>query len=145
MNWLRAEGSELGLAKDDFKLMEGFFAAMGQPPAGWFSGATRARYHDAWRRGLTGAVNYYRATPAHPPTATEPGPLKLTLRPEDFTVKVPTRVIWGEADMALPATLLDGLEAVVEDLQIQRIDDGTHWVIHEQPERVNRLIRGFLP
>ena len=144
MNWLRAEGSEVRLAKDDFTLMEGFFAAMGQPPAGWFSGPTRTRYHDAWRRGLAGAINYYRATPAHPPTATEPGPLKLTLRPEDFTVKVPSRVIWGEADIALPASLLDGLEAVVDDVQVQRIDDGTHWVIHEQPERVNRLIRRFL-
>jgi pimeloyl-ACP methyl ester carboxylesterase len=57
----------------------------------------------------------------------------------------PTRVIWGEADIALPATLLDGLEEVVTDLQVQRIADGSHWVIHEQPERVNRLVRGFLP
>ena len=145
MNWLRAADSEIALAADDFKRMEGFFAAMGQGPADWFDAVTRARYHAAWGRGLRGGVNYYRATPAHPPTATEPGPLKLTLRPQDFTVTVPTRVIWGEADMALPATLLDGLEDVVTDLQIQRIADGSHWVIHEQPERINRLIRGFLP
>lgn len=144
MNWLRAADSETALAADDFKRMEGFFAAMGQSPAGWFDGDTRERYHAAWRHGLRGGVNYYRATPAHPPTPTEAGPLKLTLRPEDFTVTVPTRVIWGEADIALPATLLDGLEKVVTDLQIQRIADGSHWVIHEQPERINRLIRGFL-
>lgn len=144
MNWLREAGSEDALAKDDFKRMEGFFAAMGQSSAAWFDAPTRERYHAAWRRGLTGAVNYYRATPAHPPTPDHPGPLRLTLRPEDFTVKVPTRVIWGEADIALPASLLDGLEAVVDDLQIQRIADGSHWVIHEQPDRVNRLIRGFL-
>ena len=145
MNWLRAADSETVLAADDFQRMDGFFAAMGQHPAGWFDGDTRARYHAAWRRGLQGGVNYYRATPAHPPTPTEPGPLKLTLRPQDFTVTVPTRVIWGEADVALPATLLDGLEEVVTDLQIQRIADGSHWVIHEQPERINHLIRGFLP
>ena len=145
MNWLRAPDSETTLAADDFKRMDGFFAAMGQSPAAWFDGETRERYHAAWRRGLRGGVNYYRATPAHPPTPTEPGPLKLTLRPQDFTVTVPTRVIWGEADIALPATLLDGLEGVVTDLQIQRIAEGSHWVIHEQPERINRLIRGFLP
>lgn len=145
MNWLRAPDSETMLAADNFKRMDGFFAAMGQSPATWFDGETRVRYHAAWRRGLRGGVNYYRATPAHPPTPTEPGPLKLNLRPEDFTVTVPTRVIWGEADIALPATLLDGLEEVVTDLQVQRIAEGSHWIIHEQPERINRLIRGFLP
>ena len=144
MNWLRAEGSEAALEKDDFQKIEGFFG-LGQARSAWFSGDTRAKYHAAWSHGMRGGVNYYRATPAHPPTATEPGPLKLTLRPEDFTVKVPTRVIWGEADSALPAGLLDGLEAVVDDLQVQRIPEGSHWVIHEQPERINRLIRGFLP
>lgn len=145
MNWLRAEGSETALAEDDFKRMDGFFSAMGQPPAGWFEGETRDRYHACWARGLRGGVNYYRATPAHPPAPGHPGPLKLQLRPDDFRVTVPTRVIWGENDMALPPTLLDGLETVVDDLQVQRIADGTHWVIHEQPERINRLIRGFLP
>ena len=145
MNWLRAPDSETMLAADDFKRMDMFFAAMGERPSTWFDGETRERYHAAWRRGLRGGVNYYRATPAHPPTATEPGPLKLQLRPEDFTVTVPTRVIWGEADIALPATLLDGLEEVVQDLQIHRISDGSHWVIHEQPARINCLIRGFLP
>ena len=145
MNWLRSEGSEAALAQDEFKRMEAFFAAMGQNSAAWFDAATREKYHACWRRGLHGGVNYYRATPAHPPAPGHPGPLGMSLKPEDFTVKVPTRVIWGEADIALPATLLDGLDEVVDDLQIQRIPDGSHWVIHEQPQRVNRLIRGFLP
>lgn len=144
MNWLRAEGSEARLTENNFSKMDDFFTAMGQPPAGWFSGDTRERYHAAWRRGLTGGVNYYRATPAHPPTPEHPGPLRLTLRPEDFRVRVPTRVIWGEADIALPATLLDGLEEVVDDLQVERIADGSHWIIHEQPARVNRLLRAYL-
>lgn len=145
MNWLRAEGSEITLAQENFKRMDRFFEAMGPSSNSWFDEQTRERYHAAWQHGLTGGINYYRATPAYPPTATEPGPLKLTLRPADFTVKVPTRVIWGEADVALPASLLDGLDRVVDDLQIERIPEGSHWVIHEQPERVNQLIRDFLP
>ena len=32
----------------------------------------------------------------------------------------------------------------MRDLTIRRIPDGTHWVIHEQPERVNGYIRDFL-
>jgi pimeloyl-ACP methyl ester carboxylesterase len=59
-------------------------------------------------------------------------------------VRVPTLVIWGERDIALRTSLLDGLEQVVEDLRLERIPDGTHWVVHEQPERINRLLRSFL-
>jgi epoxide hydrolase 4 len=144
MNWLRAEGSESALAKDDFKLLEGLLNGMGRSPTPWFTDAVRAKYHECWARGLTGGVNYYRASPLHPPTEAHPGPLKLQLNPADFRVKVPTRVIWGETDIALPKTLLDGLDAVVDDLRVERIPEGSHWVIHEQPVRINRLIRGFL-
>lgn len=144
MNWLRAEGSETALAKDDFKLLESLLNGMGQSPTPWFTDEVRAKYHACWSRGLTGGVNYYRASPLHPPTEDHPGPLKLDLNPEDFRIKVPTRVIWGEQDIALPKSLVDGLDGLVDDLRIERIPEGSHWVIHEQPERVNRLIRGFL-
>lgn len=144
MNWLRAEGSETALAKDDFRMLESLLNGMGQSPTPWFTGEVRARYHACWSRGLTGGVNYYRASPLHPPTTDHPGPLRLDLRPDDFRVKVPTRVIWGESDIALPKSLLDGLDEVVDDLRVERIPEGSHWVVHEQPERVNRLIRGFL-
>ena len=53
-------------------------------------------------------------------------------------------VIWGEQDFALQTNLLDGLDEYIPDLRIERIPDGTHWVIHEQPEKVNRLIRNFI-
>lgn len=144
MNWLRADGSEKVLAKDSFARLEALLNGMGQSPTPWFTDAVRARYHDCWSRGLTGGVNYYRASPLHPPTDADPGPLKLQLKPDDFRVKVPTRVIWGERDVALPKSLLNGLEDVVDDLQVERIPEGSHWVVHEQPERINGLIRGFL-
>lgn len=144
MNWLRAEGSESALAKDDFTLLEGLLNGMGQSPTPWFTREVRARYHECWSRGLTGGVNYYRASPLHPPTKEHAGPAKLQLNPSDYRVCVPTRVIWGERDIALPKSLLNGLDGLIDDLKIERIPEGTHWVIHEQPERVNRLIRGFL-
>lgn len=144
MNWLRSEGSEQALAKDNFAMMEKLLTGMGDAPAPWFEGDVRAKYHECWSRGLYGGVNYYRASPLHPPTDDHPGPLKLQMNPEDFRIKVPTRVIWGERDMALPKTLLDGLDRLVDDLVIERIPEGTHWVIHEQPERVNGLLRTFI-
>jgi len=144
MNWLRAEGSEQALAKDDFALMDGFFNGRGQSDAPWFAGEVQAKYHACWSRGLQGGVNYYRASPLHPPTDDHPGPLRLQMNPDDFRVKVPTRVIWGEADVALPKTLLDGLDQMIDDFKLVRIPEGSHWVIHEQPQRINGLIRGFL-
>ncbi|NEX59712.1 alpha/beta fold hydrolase [Noviherbaspirillum galbum] len=144
MNWLRAEGSEEALAKDDFALLERLLNGMGQSPTPWFDQKTRARYHECWARGLRGGVNYYRASPLHPPTDDHPGPLKLQLDPEDFRIKVPVRVIWGESDIALPVSLSHGLDAFIDDLRIERIPEGSHWIVHEQPERVNRLLRGFL-
>jgi pimeloyl-ACP methyl ester carboxylesterase len=144
MNWLRAEGSETALAKDDFALMDGFFIGMGQSAADWFTPAVRQKYHQCWARGLTGGVNYYRASPLHPPTSEHAGPLKLEMQAKDFRIHVPTRVIWGERDIALPAGLLDGLDELVDNLRVERVAEGTHWIVHEQPERVNQLIRAFL-
>jgi pimeloyl-ACP methyl ester carboxylesterase len=146
MNWLRADGSEKALAQNDFAMMEGFLTGMGKSPASWFSGETRQKYHACWARGLTGGVNYYRASPLHPPTEDNAGPARLEsqMKPEDFTIRVPTKVIWGESDMALPKSLLDGLENVVQDLDLTRIPEGSHWVVHEQPARINQLIREFI-
>ncbi|HEX2531629.1 MAG TPA: alpha/beta hydrolase [Burkholderiaceae bacterium] len=143
MNWLRAEGSENALAKNDFALMDGFFNSKGQPAVSWYTADIRAKYHECWSRGLNGGVNYYRASPFCPPTADHPDLLRMQMDPGDFRVKVPTRVIWGEGDTALPATLLDGLDSLVDDLEIERIPDGTHWVVHEQPERINLLLHRF--
>ena len=144
MNWLRREGSEHSLMQNDFALIEGFFRNLAKEIPLWYTDDVRSRYHACWRRGLHGAINYYRATPLHPPTATEPGPLALQVDPQDMRVRVPTRVIWGESDHALPKHLLDGLEQWVDDLVIERVAEGTHWLVHEQPQRINGLIRHFL-
>jgi epoxide hydrolase 4 len=59
-------------------------------------------------------------------------------------IRVPTLVIWGEKDPALPAKNLDGLSQYIPQLTIERIPDGTHWVIHEKPAEVNAYIREFI-
>jgi len=47
-------------------------------------------------------------------------------------------------DTALLPGNLDGLDEYVPDLRIHRIEDGSHWVINEQPQTVNTVIREFL-
>jgi pimeloyl-ACP methyl ester carboxylesterase len=57
---------------------------------------------------------------------------------------VPTLLIWGEQDMVFSKENLTGLNEYIQDLTIVRIADGSHWVIKQQPERVNSLIREFI-
>jgi pimeloyl-ACP methyl ester carboxylesterase len=103
-------------------------------------------YLAAWSQpgALACALNLYRASPLYPPTADDPGAAALKLDPAALTVRVPTLVIWGEADTALGTVLLDGLDEVVPDLHIERMSGASHWVIHEQPRAVSAAMRRFL-
>lgn len=105
-----------------------------------------ALYTHAWRQpgAMDAMLNYYRASPLVPPAAANPGAAALKLDPKDFLVPMPTLVIWGERDHALLPTLLDGLASVVPKLRIQRVPEGSHWVVHEQPAVVEAAIRAFL-
>jgi pimeloyl-ACP methyl ester carboxylesterase len=44
----------------------------------------------------------------------------------------------------LLAAILDGLFQFVPQLSLRRIPEGTHWVIHEKPDEVNKYIREFI-
>ena len=143
MNELAAPGAEGVYAADGFARLFELLTHQGGSEA-WLDEAERARYREVWSRGLTGALNYYRASPLRPPTAGDPGASAVQLPPDLVTVRVPTLVVWGEADTALPPSLLDGLEAFVPDLRIERVPGGTHWLLHEQPMRVADLIESHL-
>lgn len=143
INWLRTPGCEQEFMADDFRRMEEFFHKVSE--AKWFP-AMRDEYRAAWSQpgALTAAVNYYRASPLHPPTGDQPGAAKLKLREQDFMVRVPTLVIWGERDAALRPVLLEGLDRMVPDLRIERLPEATHWLVHEEPQRIVAWMRDFL-
>ncbi len=143
MNFLCRPDAEALLAEHDFARLWPFFDGMGasdarHPGSGWMTEDMRERYRAVWRAGLRGGCNYYRASPLRPPAAADSPLLQLSLPP--VVVTVPTCVIWGEADLALPPTLLDGLEAHVPTLRVVRVPGATHWIVHERPERVAREI-----
>jgi pimeloyl-ACP methyl ester carboxylesterase len=80
----------------------------------------------------------------HPPVADDPGPKKFQFKPEDFMVRVPTLVLWGERDTALLTGCLEGIEACVPDLKIVRFADASHWIVHEKTADVCREIEAFV-
>ncbi|HTN50029.1 MAG TPA: alpha/beta hydrolase [Burkholderiaceae bacterium] len=143
MNWLRAPGSEEALVRHDCRALDSFFLMMRRADRPWYTAERAARYREVWRRGMTGPVNYYRASPLYPPTDDDPGARALKLDPAQFHVRAPTLVLWGEADPALPLRLLDGLGELVDELTIERFPQATHWIAHEEPKRIAVAIQGF--
>ena len=142
MNFLCRPDAEQLLAANDFARLWPFFTNMGG--ADWLDAATKERYREVWRAGLTGGCNYYRASPLRPPTGPDDAIHTLALPPESVTVRVPTTVLWAEDDLALPPQLLDGLEAYVPDLHLERVPGATHWIVHERPAWVGDRIEAAL-
>jgi pimeloyl-ACP methyl ester carboxylesterase len=139
MTFLCRPDAEALLAEDDFRRLWPFFG-----DAAWLTPEVRARYRAAWSRGLTGPVNYYRASPLRP--ATGPGDLLHTLAlPDDaVTVRVPTTLLWGAQDKALLPVLLQDLERWVPQLDLQPVPEASHWIVHEQPPRVVAAVQAAL-
>jgi pimeloyl-ACP methyl ester carboxylesterase len=143
MNFLIRPDAETLLAEDDFRRLWAFFTNMGADtgPHAWLTAAEKHKYRAVWNQGLTGALNYYRASPLRPPRADDPAAQAITLPAEMLQVNVPTLVIWGMQDIALPPGLIEGLEAYVPNLTLHEIDEGTHWLVHEQGMRVAGLMQ----
>lgn len=141
MNFLCRPDAEALLAENDFARLWPFFTNMGaadssRPGSGWLTEAVRERYREVWRAGLNGGCNYYRASPLRPPTKDDDAVMAIEFAPEAVTVRVPTLVIWAEDDIALPVSLLDGLEAFVPSMRLARVPGATHWIVHERPDLV---------
>ena len=103
---------------------------------GSFSDGDLQRYAEAWSQpgALTAMLNYYRAALRSSPRAT-----LASLRP----ITAPTLVIWGQRDRHLGAELAEPLPRWVPDMRIEWLPQATHWVQHEEPERVSELLAGF--
>jgi len=164
MNFLIRPDAESLLAANDFARLWPFFDSMGASGAtapsapaslpdgaGWMTDALRAQYRTVWSgdgsspgAGLTGGLNYYRASPLRPSRENDPAAASIELPPDAFTVTIPALVLWAMQDSALPPELLDGLEQWVPRLTLTRIERATHWVVHEQPARIAGEIEGFL-
>jgi pimeloyl-ACP methyl ester carboxylesterase len=95
------------------------------------------RYVEAWSQpgAATAMINYYRAALRQSPKRAE-----ARLRP----IQAPTLVIWGQRDRYLGAELAEPDHDDVPNLdRVERLPDASHWVQHDEPERVTRLLIDF--
>lgn len=102
---------------------------------GTFSDDDLKKYEEAWSRpgAYTAMVNYYRAAFQKPPRA-----------PDSPRIVVPTLMIWGAKDVFLGREMAQPSIDLCNDGRLVFIEEATHWVQHEEPDNVNRLIREFL-
>lgn len=106
----------------------------------------KRQYLAEWSQpgALTAMLNWYRASKLVVPPPGLSVPLPDWLLRFASRVAVPTLVIWGLRDTALLPVQLEGLEDVVDDLEIVRIADAGHFVPWERPQAVAEALRDFL-
>ena len=93
------------------------------------------RYIEAWSQpgAATGMINYYRASVRQKHAEAQ-------LRP----ISAPTLVIWGQRDRYLGEELAEPSHDDVPNLdRVERLPDASHWVHHDEAERVTQLLIDF--
>ncbi len=91
-------------------------------------------YCQAWSQpgAFTAMLNWYRAAFRHPPPP-----------PRNKGIHSPTLVIWGARDRFLGLELAGPSTRRCEEGHLAIFEEASHWVHHEEPGEVNRLIAGF--
>ena len=146
INKLRDPETDARLVEDDcrraFRMIEGF------SPTPWMTEELRAGYREAWMQpgAMTAMLNWYRASPIDvPPPGENAGrSLVLEMPAETFAVRMPHLLLWGEDDIALRPSCIEGLDRFAPDLTVQRVRDAGHWILHEKPVEVADGIRRFV-
>jgi epoxide hydrolase 4 len=93
------------------------------------------QYRRAWSEpgAIRAMVNWYRALVRHHPGL-----------PPDPRLHPPTLIIWGPDDRFLSRDLAEASLAFCDQGRLDWIEGATHWIQHEEPERVNRMLIDFL-
>ena len=93
------------------------------------------RYVKAWSQpgASTGMINYYRSSVR-----------QKHAEAQIRTISAPTLVIWGQRDRYLGQELAEPDHDDVPNLdRVERLPDASHWVHHDEHERVNQLLTDF--
>jgi epoxide hydrolase 4 len=106
--------------------------SLGRPDT--FGAAELEMYRRAWSRpyAMTSMINWYRALRFRP------------MRRASRRVRVPTLLIWGVSDTALSRELAQPSIDYCENGRLVYIAEATHWVQHDESEKVNELLVDFL-
>ena len=124
---------EKALGMGEFKAMQQSIEQTSKPNT--FSPHEMEQYKTAWSQSdaLTAMLNWYRAI--------RRGSFRQI---PETKIKVPVRIIWGLGDQFLSPMLAKESMSFCEEVNLAFVGEATHWIQHEQPDIVNRLIEQFI-
>ncbi|MDR6906589.1 pimeloyl-ACP methyl ester carboxylesterase [Agromyces sp. 3263] len=118
-------------ARDGWKFFKGF-QRDARPP---YTPQENDRYVEAWSQpgAVKAMIDYYRAA------------VRLGSKQKVLPIAAPTLVIWGQGDRYLGPDLAEPHQEDVPNLdRVERLPNASHWVHHDEAERVNSLLIDFL-
>ncbi len=123
---------EMRLRRRDWQIAVRALQRTARP--GTFSDEDMEAYREAWRRpgAARAMIHWYRAAMRRPPR-----------RVPDPRVRVPTLIVWGARDRFLGREMVEPSLELCEQGRAEVIEEATHWIQHEEPARVNRLLLEF--
>ena len=100
---------------------------------GAFTKEDFAAYKEVWQKphALTAMINWYRAH-------------KYNKLPTPVLIQLPVLLIWGENDAYLITKMAGESIDKCKNGKLEIIKGASHWVHHEQPQLVNKLIHDFV-
>ena len=100
---------------------------------GTFNAEDLAQYRSAWSQpgALTAMINWYRAL------------FRTRIKFQNKTVRVPTRILWGERDDFLLTEMAHESLRYCPSAELFTFANATHWLQHEEPARVSELLIDF--
>jgi pimeloyl-ACP methyl ester carboxylesterase len=108
-------------------------AGSGKP--GTFTPEDLEEYKRAWSQpaALTSMLHWYRALLRYPP-----------LMPADKRLHMPVLVLWGKQDVALSHEMAQPSIDLCDRGRLIFFDEASHWVQHDEAEKVNQHLLEFL-
>ncbi|HRA67214.1 MAG: alpha/beta hydrolase [Caldilinea sp.] len=106
----------------------------GSSRRGAFTADDLMAYRQAWSQpgAVTAMLNWYRAAVRHQAQAAMLG-----------RIRVPTLMIWGAKDIAVGRSLAQPSIDLCDEGRLVFLEEASHWVQHEEPAQVNRLLLEF--
>lgn len=102
--------------------------------AGAFEDRDLAEYRKAWAQpgAVKAMIDWYRTTAR-----------AKTERLPDKRIHMPTLILWGKRDHALSWPMAQASADLCDEPRVVYFDEATHWVQHEEANRINPLLAEF--
>jgi epoxide hydrolase 4 len=121
------------LSSNDCAGAAGLLAGSGKPGA--FTSEDLDEYRKAWSQpaALTSMIHWYRALLRYPP-----------VQEVDQRLHMPVLMLWGKKDVALSYEMAQPSFERCDQGKLVFFEEATHWVQHDEAEKVNEYILDFL-